>query len=686
VKVPFDISINQLSQTYFISFYKPEAFPFVIQKNLAEPFSIINCIVTLWLRFIGYHVLNQEVYYQKEFITNNEFLTLEQSHNLLFKSNQLEHLIKFTNSFIQKESSSITDVQNIQEQVCKEWHQCFERGWPCDDGTGAKKSLANALIYFAKWREENPDDFLKDALANATANHECEQQIIGCNLNTVKSSLWEKIKPDNFSLESACSFFMSNFLESDLMKKYLPNKGSVTSDNETLRCFSSVARIAQHLLANIPIDSKTIEAFVWVLAEYSHSKLKIEHRLDITSHLLQAARGEPALHVLKEYYRDHFYHAIQVCLLGHFLLNSGTLEGKPLWKRVAKILGKIEFEDVLRQWYVAALLHDIGYSMEIFQGVKSLLEFFQHSTPIKEFTDNLDSAMSDLSKSLAGFEGFTEEQNPAEDHGIIGANHIHGLIEHIKKEQDVKDLSPAIRAVALHNNRKRDVSFQENPLAFLLILCDTIQEHNRPQLRYSSAPSTILAQLSGQNRVTEVSSGPLETLEFNIVNKDGKPPVFRFANSLKLKFTLEYGNEINTNAGVFNLWIDSTCNLQRLKFDGLEFNIIIEYITPKFSNGTSSNAIPQIHRLQDAISETHMNFLKDWLPKQSDDTNDEQAVKHSISSDKPNKEKLTLNLKKLTKKKLITSDISEFRKRLTKWRYYHQDRDFTSDYAPVIPG
>ena len=50
------------------------------------------------------------------------------------------------------------------------------------------------------------------------------------------------------------------------------------------------------------------------------------------------------------------------------------------------------------------------------------------------------------------------------------------------------------------------------------------------------------------------------------------------------------------------------------------------------------------------------------------------------------KERLILHLRELTKKKRITKDIEKFRNHLKEWKRYNEDRDFSGDYAEIIPG
>ena len=146
------------------------------------------------------------------------------------------------------------------------------------------------------------------------------------------------------------------------------------------RCLRSCTHLVHHLLGGMPLDEATIEATVWLISRYAHDVLGVEPRLDITSHLLQSVRSEPALHVLRQYYRDHFLHALEVCFLGQLLLEKArTRTGRRLIDICRAILRVASDEEVLREWYVAALFHDNGYALELLRGARDTLKFYQRS-------------------------------------------------------------------------------------------------------------------------------------------------------------------------------------------------------------------------------------------------------------------------------------------------------------------
>ncbi len=155
----------------------------------------------------------------------------------------------------------------------------------------------------------------------------------------------------------------------------------------------------------------------------------------------------------------------------------------------------------------------------------------------------------------------------------------------------------------------------------------------------------------------------------------------------ELYFQLVYNEGINRNAGVFNLWMDSCCNLQRLDFEGLSIDIRLEYMTPWYRNRRILQNEQQYHRLQDVVRETHMAFLSKWFPKAvAGGRLRNEAIEYWPSGSRySQREHLMLDLRRLSELRPITKDIEEFRNRLKLWKRYNEDRDFSGDYAETIP-
>ncbi len=546
-----------------------------------------------------------------------------------------------------------------------------------------QKDIAAELLYWCKWRGE-----VQQAPPVANRNDLLQ------HFKRLRSLALASSLPSNgLDPKWPLAYFLSEVLRQDVFcdRYVLPYAGN---DQELVHAMSCLAHVVHYLFARQPMQEETVRSIIWLVSEYAHGVLQLPERIDLTAHLLHAARGEPALHMVKNYYRDHFAHVLEVCFLGHFLLDLKLPNKKRLWQQVARHMGynTNAHREILRLWYLAALIHDMGYGIDLLKGAHKLLKFFKNSPLIEAFSVDLERTVSALSGKVATeIGGYSAEDKPGEDHGVISAIHLVGLIKSIAKDDPkhvaLKEYWPAVSAIALHNNRKHAVLFSKDPLGFLLILCDQIQEWNRPRLNWSVAPIQMLTWMAGQEISVEPRKGPFRSVTIN-VKRDRDS--FRLASSARnslLSFTLEYSHGTNHNAEVFNLWIDASCNFQRLDFAGLKINIDIHYVTPKYENPRTRACEWQFDRLKRAATETHMNFLHPWFPTQAKRkgvTNG--AVEYSNSGlCTPPKEHLVLHLKNLTSETRITKDIDYFRQRLTQWKEYNEDRDFEGDYAPVIP-
>jgi hypothetical protein len=498
-----------------------------------------------------------------------------------------------------------------------------------------------------------------------------------------------------------CFFLASALLLDKKQEDYWLS--AAPSDEDVASSLGHVATVAHHLLGGLPIDEPTIRGISWLLFEYAHRQLGVPERIDILHHLSQAARTEPTLHVLKRFYRDHFFHALEVCFLGHFLLEleikSETGTKTRLWENVARVLGcRGDKVQVLRLWYLAALTHDIGYGVDVLKGVRKLFDFFANDASLKTFSEQLGNSLVALSTALAGarFLDLTADDKPGEDHGVIGARHLKSLLETIAKDDsslNVDDYEPAVRAIGLHNFRgTTPVRFKENPLAFLLILCDTIQEWNRPRLSFNTAPLEILAWMRDADVQMHDINGPLEHLQLNVKWTKNKKNGGRFqldaasGGPARLHVKLQFNDDINRNDQVFYLWLDASSNLQRLDPDGLGLDVDIEYVTPllKSPRGTVQQ---QFYRLRDAARDTHMGFLEKWFPHQplasgGGVTNGAVTYTSEFGPSHPNpQERLTLHLRQLTQTRRITKTMDDFLEALKRWKRYPENLEFPGDYG-----
>lgn len=596
------------------------------------------------------------------------------------------------------------------------WKMESPPNWPPSLIFKPARDVVSTLIYWSRWRDRTlqksarigqyrafpktsvPENYLENSDSRfgkrlACYRHASKEMLKLRSL--AMRSIAEHASPLKFKGNLLGLYFFAQSLDSPERSAYW--QSMAPSNMEVLERLSNISCLANHLLAQFPVDSDTIQALVGTLSEFLHHKLGVPGRISLRQHLFQAARVEPTLHVLKKFYRDHFYHAIEVAFLGHFLLELRDWDGNPLWRRVASHMkGPRDKKRVFQQWYLAALLHDFGYIMDVHVGIRSMFRFFEQSDLLKKFGDDLDKAMVELSKNLGdeNFMGYKLEHQPGKDHGVIGAKHLRSLLEHIALDDPSVvplDYEPAIDAISRHNSRVHKVRFREDPLSALLILCDTVQEWSRPRLDYNLAPLEVLSWLRNPDTSEHDRMGPLRQIELDVRYQTGRAGgYFELERSDTLNIRLCFDERIGRNHGVFQMWLDASANLQRLDLDGFGLHVNLEFETPVMA--TRDPATPfesQFYRLRDAARETHMDFLEKWFPNRR--TNDKSGLTNGsvtyYGDAKTNgdstggNERLILHLNNLAKEKLITRDISEFHQHLRKWKRYTENLDYLGEYA-----
>ena len=231
-----------------------------------------------------------------------------------------------------------------------------------------------------------------------------------------------------------------------------------------------------------------------------------------------------------KFYRDHTEHQLRVAVLGDFLLEQDFGAGT-LVKHIADLSEIDESSIKSNLWWTMGLLHDIGYPLQkMTKAVNySLLNQILKCYPMldlevvpfeitlsmkekkqKEYLSILEKGLSKEAKLLirkgAGIEfdsvpiprthQFSSSHNghpefrfdsPVQlDHGVIGALALlKGLGSPEEIQENIDENSGLIRAaqaIALHNFKGQltDYTFDNNPLAFLLVMIDELQEWGRP--------------------------------------------------------------------------------------------------------------------------------------------------------------------------------------------------------------
>lgn len=175
-----------------------------------------------------------------------------------------------------------------------------------------------------------------------------------------------------------------------------------------------------------------------------------------------------------EYYQEHLSHMLRVTLLARAVGNEKNLNLD---------------HNQIKQLTIAALVHDIAYplsySQRVFNEIKNSLEDCYNcgvftdpiiSYKIGEIFENIQYIL-DENHTFADYFIHIGKSLNDNDHGVLSAIEFLTYLKPDKRES----YRDAAFAIAAHNydGPFKKLSYEKNPIAVLLILCDELQEEGR---------------------------------------------------------------------------------------------------------------------------------------------------------------------------------------------------------------
>jgi hypothetical protein len=251
-------------------------------------------------------------------------------------------------------------------------------------------------------------------------------------------------------------------------------------------------------------SEEELMAKIGLVEEYAYTVYGLDRDMRFKEKLFSLFPFEVVLYLMKPAFRDHLFHVLQVYLLGELLLESILpLKNTPgesdrLWKEWTKPINEkhkglreLEARGLLgKNWVFAALFHDIGF---IYDAIRQVIT--QTASPqsqeLKNAFEELKFALFTIDEDFHKSDEFKELKSETDasdilpehmDHGVFGA--IEGKALHNKLFKNVNehnDLSWAIKAIYKHNLGGVTIDYNNEPLSFLLFLCDHLQEWDRPR-------------------------------------------------------------------------------------------------------------------------------------------------------------------------------------------------------------
>lgn len=257
---------------------------------------------------------------------------------------------------------------------------------------------------------------------------------------------------------------------------------------------------------------------------FSESK---EVGIDFKALVKQLKESEELLTAISDFHRDHYFHQVRVALLGLYILRKGNLvelikSNRKLFEEIGNDEKNCEFA-----WLYSSLFHDIGYPIEKIGEIENYVRKMIRSFPDIHFdiVSNIQYHFDYLQilKDIANFGGSLNDRtnNSAsilrealiayhqKDHGIMSSLIVYN---NFKNEMRKPFLLPGLQGMAMHNLKEEQlgfkIKFDDFPFAYLLVLCDEIQEWGR-----ATRAGLFLKRIV-----------PIKTIGFELINNSSDHP------------------------------------------------------------------------------------------------------------------------------------------------------------------
>jgi len=364
-----------------------------------------------------------------------------------------------------------------------------------------------------------------------------------------------------------------------------------------------------------------VDSLIFLLSEYAHRVERLPRRIPLYKVMSDIWSCEAILYTVREGYRDHLHHVVNVCLLGMVLMEAGLFEKlDPKWKQMTEDLKRRR----RRNWILSGLLHDVGYGLDLNRHMIPHLHFFKACPILKKFQENLakdfersEQILCALLDQWFSFGTLSDKL----DHGIVSAMHLLFLAhagEDLDKEAKpseewCEDICEAFEAIGKHNLEGTHIIPWESPLAFLLFLCDHLQEWDRPRpdsIQMRRSVSTLV------HRPGDCSAAGSNIVRYFSTNLRWNNETVKLPDSDQLRLTLHCNDAGREHFEPALIWCYNTYDFQRVDQSKwlYDFSVVFKMVHSLSDEMNKGPSFLEMDLFEDFVREDEKNLsLMAWI-------------------------------------------------------------------------
>jgi len=287
----------------------------------------------------------------------------------------------------------------------------------------------------------------------------------------------------------------------------------------------------------------------------------------------------------------------------------------------ARLFGSEPTPRLIANWMLAGLLHDVGYCADLCSHALEHIRFLR--------SPQLDTFRAEIERHLRLAEKKTLKEigvlnviptngkmEKRLDHGVVSALHMLYLKRGNGSSYDAqwaRRISAALTATAKHSLGSATINpdKEEDRLAFLLLLCDHIQEWDRPRVESASFRRQVVSALAATETRGFESTTLLEFLRIPRLSVNGQNLQLTGAD---LTFELLFKDAGNGDFEPAMVWLNNTEDFQILEKGLSGVNISVKHIHPIAKKlAMVGNSFNEMDLLRDFANEkSKESYLTNW--------------------------------------------------------------------------